>query len=628
MTSKRQLILALKQKMNLSFIEKLDISTQECAYDLYIELDKLKEDLPQTLLSHVSNLLEKYNDVLSNNSDLNTKLRNSNELLKKEIQKRIFYEENFKTEKKSNDQLTHDADELQTKQEKKEREQAEQIKQLKSQITLLNDKVSKLKKTQIPLDTNISNRSNQETTSKKLIIPEPSSGSSSHDNHDISKSDSFVEITSEQQLNQQKKVELPGIAPTNSGPTQDITIITSTPLHEPSPISNEDLLQRGTSDTQSTQETSSKTDQDPSHQTKIKNIFVIGDSHTRDLKPIMISKLPEQCYIRSFVKPGKTIKYLVDNIKPQLIIPGTQVIFFAGTNDVFRTPWSDIKSSLHKLHTKLKEFQVMFILIPPRYDIRKINNHISKLNSLIKHEIANFSNFTYLNPTPMIPISSFRHDMIHLDRKGKHVLCNQIILKLFNKINQVDARSKSGPSHTHRSSFRHDTGTTYTGPNHNHNRYKHSNTPLTSNNPNIPSLLNVQVSPYLAPPSVQFNTPPITDMPPPLNFMPPARFAPPPMHLRPPPAYIAPPPKLPINRRPQQVMSYSDILKPRNSVSFTSSQPPCTCQTQSHSNNLTTRIPSADHHTQAIPTSVIPTQHNNSHIIPPLNFPYNQTTLV
>uniref|UniRef100_A0A8D8Z841 Uncharacterized protein n=1 Tax=Cacopsylla melanoneura TaxID=428564 RepID=A0A8D8Z841_9HEMI len=548
MTSKRQIILALKQKMNLSFIEKLDISTQECAYDLYIELDKLKEDiaidLPQTLLAHISNLLEKYNDVLSNNSDLNTKLRNSNELLKKEIQKRIFFEENYKTEKKSNDQLTNDADEHQTQQEKKEREQAELIKQLKTKINLLNDEVSKLRKTRIPQDTNISNTLNQETTSKKLIIPEPTSGSSSHSisNH-IDHHDSSVEITSEQQQTQQKKAELPGLVPTTSGPTQEIT---STAFQEPSHLPNEPALQRASaSDTPvPNQGTSSKTDQDPSSPPKIKNIFLIGDSHTRDLKPIMISKLPEQCYIRSFVKPGKSIKYLVDNIKPQLIIPGTQVIFFAGTNDVFRTPWSDIESSLHKLHKKLKEFQVMFILIPPRYDIRKINIHISKLNSLIKNQINNFSNFTYLNPSPIVPISSFRHDMIHLDRKGKHLLCNQIILKLFNKIGQVDSRSKSSLGHSHRSSRRYDTGITYTGPN--HNRYKHYNsnmdTSLRSNKPNIPSLLNIHVDPHLAPPAVQYKPRPIHDMPPPMHPVPlSTHFAPPSMHIVPPPAQFAPP---------------------------------------------------------------------------------------
>ncbi|KAI5735805.1 hypothetical protein M8J77_022767 [Diaphorina citri] len=360
--------------MNLSFIEKLDINTQECAYDLYIELDKLQQDLsidlPPTLLSHIAILLEKYNNVLSDNSDLNTKLRNSNDLLKKEIQKRIFFEENLKKEKITNDQLTNDADEQLRQHDKKEREQAEQIKQLKSKITALNDEVSQLKMTRIPQN---NDTRNQETSKKKLIIPESSTPGSS----------SFITPNNEH-IGTSVEPE-PQHAPATSDPT--------TPTDSPKPANLNEPMGTAPSTTHTpapTPKTSFNPNQNSSSPPKINNIFLVGDSHTKDLKPMMISKLPEKCYIRSFVKPGKNIKYLVDNIKPHLIIPGTQIIFFAGTNDVFRTPWSNIKSSLDKLQKKLKDFQVLFILIPPRYDVRKINNHIAKLNPPQKRLEINF----------------------------------------------------------------------------------------------------------------------------------------------------------------------------------------------------------------------------------------------
>ncbi|KAL1448362.1 hypothetical protein WDU94_001889 [Cyamophila willieti] len=511
-------------------------------------------------------------------------------------------------------------------QDNKEREQVEQIKQLKVKIASLNDEVSQLKKTRIPQK---NNSLNQETDKKKVIILEPPSpGPNSSITSNLETS---LEIIAEPKPvnTQQKKVDIP--EPTISDP--DASTASTHPTANstelvPSPLAS--------ASTPTPAQVTCNLDQDSSSPPKISNIFLVGDSHTRDLKPIMISKLPEKCYIRSFVKPGKNIKYLVDNIKPHLIIPGTQIIFFAGTNDVFRNPWSDIKSSLEKLQKKLKDFQVLFILIPPRYDVKKINNHISRLNSLIKHELAKFPNFTYLNPTPIVPISNFRYDMIHVDRKGKHLLCNQIILKLFNKIGKVVSRSKSSHTQTY-----YDTRVEqHTVSNHNQSmRRKYSN-----NTHSIPSLLNIQVDhPY---------QPPIQSAPPPLQHIShPAYFAPPApkpsVHFPPPhpsvhfkfphiygtlppmnfvPMHSAPPPNPPLHKPPQQVLSYADVLKSRNSVSYSSPQPPCNCQANSNSSNSNTSIPSTSYNSQIIPNvNNIPIQHQN---VTPLNFPFNPTTLV
>lgn len=204
------------------------------------------------------------------------------------------------------------------------------------------------------------------------------------------------------------------------------------PLQNPSPVVNTGLSLQDSSPTSTPESTP----------TRPENIFLIGDSHVRDLKEILLSKIPEKCYIRSFFYPGKDIEYIVNNIKPNLLIPGTQVILFAGTNDVFRNSWAMIRSTIDKLNKKLKNFQVLLILIPQRYDVKKINSHINRLNTLIKRHIAQFPNFSFIDPSHSVQITHYSpRDMLHIERKGKQLLCNRIVMKLYNKINTENNRA-------------------------------------------------------------------------------------------------------------------------------------------------------------------------------------------
>lgn len=565
MSSRRQIILSLKQKTDLTFLDKLNEKTHDSAYDIYLELQDLKDNkkvnIPETLLSKINTLLQNYNDEILHLIESDKILKNTTELLRKETQTRIHFEENHKTQLRNNETLTTEIE-----QEKQTIQRLdEELKNSDHIISKLKGEVNALKQAA---------QIQPPPVSQERVSTEPDAATA-----EVSNTAAAAAVGS----------SAPSVL--------DETVVI--PSHPPPPRPESDTQQQNNPSTHA---------QSSSPPPKIRNIFVVGDSHTRDLKSIMISKLPEQCYIRSYVKPGKCIKYLVDNIKPNLIIPGTQVIFFAGTNDVFKTSWSDIKSSLDKLHNKLSDFQVMFILIPPRYDTWKINNHISRLNSLIKHHIVNFPNFTYFNPAPIVPISSFSHDLIHMDRKGKHLLCNQLIMKLFNKIAQVDSRASLGHnrryddrntdtySNTHRQALK------YTGPNHTPRDFNTEASTKSSKVVNIPSLLSINVNPYR------------------------------------PPIYSAPPPPLSRDRYSTHVRrTYSNVLKPMNSISFATPHTPCTCYRNPRPSNLTQSTPSATHQTQTftstsssntIPNNNRPNRTNRPSNIPPPNFPYILTTLV
>lgn len=87
-------------------------------------------------------------------------------------------------------------------------------------------------------------------------------------------------------------------------------------------------------------------------------------------------------------------------------------------------------ASYDKLDNKCKEFQVLDIMIPPRYDVKNINSHI-KLNSKIKHYLGKFANFHVLDPFNFLNINHISYyDGLHMNMKGKHTLCKKITAKI------------------------------------------------------------------------------------------------------------------------------------------------------------------------------------------------------
>uniref|UniRef100_A0A8D8TN19 Uncharacterized protein n=1 Tax=Cacopsylla melanoneura TaxID=428564 RepID=A0A8D8TN19_9HEMI len=94
MTLSRTQILALKKKMELSFLESFHPNVQDCAYEFYLELQSLRElhqiDLPETLTQKISSILDLLNSEITNNETHKDQIKNLSELLDKEVQKTSY----------------------------------------------------------------------------------------------------------------------------------------------------------------------------------------------------------------------------------------------------------------------------------------------------------------------------------------------------------------------------------------------------------------------------------------------------------------------------------------------------------------------------------------------------------
>uniref|UniRef100_A0A8D9E3Z4 Uncharacterized protein n=1 Tax=Cacopsylla melanoneura TaxID=428564 RepID=A0A8D9E3Z4_9HEMI len=164
---------------------------------------------------------------------------------------------------------------------------------------------------------------------------------------------------------------------------------------------------------------------------KCNRLFVIGDSHTRQLQPILHKAVIPKYSAKTVCLPGKKLKEIVNSIKIDKLTTNSFICVVAGTNDVFQTSWNDIQTSLDNLYVKCKDFQVMLVLAFPRYDVKKINSHIIRMNVKIKHYIGKYKNMTVLDPHNFINLRHMGNDLFHMDPKGKHILCTKTINKVF-----------------------------------------------------------------------------------------------------------------------------------------------------------------------------------------------------
>ncbi|KAI5744431.1 hypothetical protein M8J76_002188 [Diaphorina citri] len=173
-----------------------------------------------------------------------------------------------------------------------------------------------------------------------------------------------------------------------------------------------------------------------SERTNVGIVTILGDSQARNLDQILREKIATHSdnvniAIGCTFWSGKTIVEIANLVNPDLIPVGSHVVLFGGTNDVFRTPRENIKLAYDTIHNKLPNHQVTVILVPPRTNQKRFNYHIKKLNCLIKYHISQFNNFNFIDTFKFLKQDHFAKDGLHLDRKGKSVLCDKILYKLF-----------------------------------------------------------------------------------------------------------------------------------------------------------------------------------------------------
>lgn len=413
----RQQILILKKDMDLTFLDKYDNAVQEIAFQLYWEIKNLissSDNVPisESLNNILGSTLEEYNNALVLNNKLNEEIKQMKSLFRKSDQKTLEYKEQYVKMKKLYADLQKEIDE----DDKHNKENIEVIDKLRKEILQMKNKAIESEDNAIP------STSKTDDTQEAEILRLRTS---------LETMEAAWKVDQENLQKLRKQIEEQPPALGNLQFTQDLndSVMSFRTSH-----STDDTME---GEKTKTPETESLNPEPPVREeiktsSAVKKILVAGDSHVRDVNYILSSLVPKTCKINCILRPGKTIAQIVDEIDSNRIDPETHIVFFAGTNDVFKTSWDDIKSAIDKLYAKTKNQKATLILIPHRFDTKKINFHIKKLNCLIKNHIKGITNFDFLEPSKYLKPNHYTHDGIHIDRKGKQKLWYRVVSKLFD----------------------------------------------------------------------------------------------------------------------------------------------------------------------------------------------------
>ncbi|KAL1458919.1 hypothetical protein WDU94_010943 [Cyamophila willieti] len=163
-----------------------------------------------------------------------------------------------------------------------------------------------------------------------------------------------------------------------------------------------------------------------------RSVFMLGDSHVRGLSGILSSSVPASWKVEAFFQPGAGYYEVANTLtkNPKLVNQDDKdcVIICCGTNDVCSSDWSLIQEGLDKL---IKDFKMCttFCIIgaPLRLDSRRMNQHVIRFNTKIKHYFqSRVRNFFFVNPVHFLKPKHYLRDGIHLNKIGKILLCNKI----------------------------------------------------------------------------------------------------------------------------------------------------------------------------------------------------------
>uniref|UniRef100_A0A8D8RX99 Uncharacterized protein n=1 Tax=Cacopsylla melanoneura TaxID=428564 RepID=A0A8D8RX99_9HEMI len=159
---------------------------------------------------------------------------------------------------------------------------------------------------------------------------------------------------------------------------------------------------------------------------------IIGDSHVRGLAENLQPILPKGCHTQSFFQPGAGFHGVAaaHSQSPSLITPAPNdtVVIMCGTNDVCTSQWPLIQKALESLITKFQHCKCICIVgVPMRLDNKKLNYHITRFNIKIKSFVkTKCANPLFIDLFKLLKRHDLARDGIHLNKGGKHKLCNKI----------------------------------------------------------------------------------------------------------------------------------------------------------------------------------------------------------
>lgn len=108
-------------------------------------------------------------------------------------------------------------------------------------------------------------------------------------------------------------------------------------------------------------------------------MYLIGDSIAASISHELAVKIEAGNTLVNYTRGGIGIKQ-ADEMFMEKVTKQQQhtAVIIVGTNDLFQTPWNEMKVAFTSLLNKLKYCKSVFLIqILKRYDVPKVNKHIT-----------------------------------------------------------------------------------------------------------------------------------------------------------------------------------------------------------------------------------------------------------
>lgn len=166
---------------------------------------------------------------------------------------------------------------------------------------------------------------------------------------------------------------------------------------------------------------------------------IVGDSHVKNLGPILSAASSDNLETYALAYPGATTGKITKdfNLITSHLTPEDNLLIMTGTNDIKE----DDKSVVLNMHmddrsnmlSQAKHTNVTMVLVPFRYDKEELNEYIHTYNqSLItlceeEQKKVPKGRISILDPNKVLARMHYTSQGLHLNPRGKQVLCNKIL---------------------------------------------------------------------------------------------------------------------------------------------------------------------------------------------------------
>jgi hypothetical protein len=172
--------------------------------------------------------------------------------------------------------------------------------------------------------------------------------------------------------------------------------------------------------------------------------FVVGDSHLRGCAAKIIAPLDTRFDVCGVVKPGSNTESLMETAKGEVgkLTMNNFLIFCSGTNDMERNHSRNAFNNITNFIKSANHTNIILISVPYRHDVTKCSDANSKIKILNRKILKLTKMFSHVNLIePANNRLLFAKHWLHLNKSGKELLSNQLVLHIFSVLEEVNVYS-------------------------------------------------------------------------------------------------------------------------------------------------------------------------------------------